>query len=83
MGNLIVTARIDAELAARLDALASDHDRSRAWIVSRAIARFVDEEEALIGAIKEGEADIAAGRVRSQEDVEALFGVRRDERNAA
>lgn len=83
MSSTIVTARIDADLANRLDALASDHDRSRAWMVARAIARFVDEEEALVGAIKEGEADIAAGRVVSQAEVEKMFGVSRGERHAA
>lgn len=83
MSSTIVTARINADLANRLDALASDHDRSRAWMVARAIARFVDEEEALVGAIKEGEADIAAGRVVSQAVVEKMFGVSRGERHAA
>ncbi len=83
MSSTIVTARINADLANRLDALASDHDRSRAWMVARAIARFVDEEEALVGAIKEGEADIAAGRVVSQAEVEKMFGVNRGERHAA
>ena len=83
MSTTVITARIEAELGQRLDALASDYDRSRAWIVAQAIARFVEEEESLLVALKEGEADLAAGRVRSQEEVEALFGVKRGERHAA
>lgn len=83
MSTSIITARIDSDLAKRVDALAADYDRSRAWIVARAIADFLDREEALLVAIKEGEADIAAGRVHSQEEVEAMFGIERDERHAA
>lgn len=83
MSTSVVTARIDGDLASRLDALAADYERSRAWIVARAITQFVEHEENLIAAIKEGEADIAAGRVHSQDEVEAMFGVKRDERHAA
>ena len=37
----------------------------------------------LAAAIKEGEDDLAAGRFLTQEEVEAKFGVRRDQRQAA
>lgn len=83
MSSSVVTTRIDATLAERLDQLAADFDRSRGWLVARAIARFVEEEEGMLAAIKEGEADIVAGRVHSQEEVEAMFGVVRGERHAA
>lgn len=79
----VVTTRISNDLAEQLDALAVDLDRSRAWIMARAIERFVADEGELIAAIKVGEADLAAGRVHTQEEVEALFGVKRDERRAA
>jgi predicted transcriptional regulator len=81
--SIVVTARIDDELARQLDELASDCERSRAWIVSRAIERYVAEEGELVAAIKVGEADLAEGRVHSQEEVEAIHGVKRDERRAA
>ncbi|MES2044176.1 MAG: ribbon-helix-helix protein, CopG family [Pseudomonadota bacterium] len=79
----VVTARIDAELAERLDQLAQDLDRSRGSLAARAIAQFVEEEAALVAAIREAEADIAAGNVHTQDEVEAMFGVDRSRRDAA
>lgn len=80
---VVVTTRIDEVLADKLDALALDLDRSRGWLIAQAIDRYVAEEIALLDAIREGEADIAAGRTISQEAVERLFGVDRGKRSAA
>lgn len=63
--------------------LAQDCDRSRGWLIAQAIERYVGEEMALIAAIREGEADFAAGRVLSQAEIEREFGVDRNKRNAA
>ena len=79
----VVTARIDPELSDRLDQLARDYDRSRGWLVAQAIERYVAEESQFLALIREGEADIAAGRTFTQEEVEAMFGVKRDQRDAA
>ena len=79
----VITARIEPELSDRLDQLARDYDRSRGWLVSRAIERYVDEESQLLAMIREGEADIEAGRVFTQEDVETMFNVKREQRDAA
>jgi predicted transcriptional regulator len=79
----IVTARIDAGLAERLDQLAQDLDRSRGSLAARAIAQFVEEEAALVAAIREAEDDVAAGHVHTQDEVEAMFGVDRSRRDAA
>ncbi len=79
----VITARIEPELGDRLDQLARDYDRSRGWLVARAIERYVDEESQLLAMIREGEADIEAGRVFTQEDVEAMFNVKREQRDAA
>ena len=79
----VLTTRVSAELSARIDALASEMERSRAWVIAKAIERYVDEELELIEAIREGERDIDEGRCFTQEEVEAMFGVKRDERDAA
>jgi predicted transcriptional regulator len=79
----VITARIEPELSDRLDQLARDYDRSRGWLVAQAIERYVAEESQFLALIKEGEADIEAGRVFTQEEVEAMFGVKRDQRDAA
>ena len=79
----VVTARIEPDLNDRLEQLARDYDRSRGWLVSRAIERYVDEESQILALIREGEADIEAGRVFTQEEVEAMFNVKRERRDAA
>lgn len=81
--STVITARIEPELSDRLDQLARDYDRSRGWLVAQAIERYVAEESQFLALIKEGEADIEAGRVFTQEEVEAMFGVKRDQRDAA
>lgn len=81
--SIVVTARIKDDLHGRLVVLAKDLDRPRSWLIARAIDRFVCEELDLLSAIKQGEDDIEAGRVFTQEQVEALFEVGRDERHAA
>jgi len=79
----VLTTRVPAELSARIDELARELERSRAWIVAKAVERYVEEELELIEAIREGERDIEEGRFFTQEQVEAMFAVKRDERDAA
>jgi predicted transcriptional regulator len=79
----VVTSRLPDEILADVDRLAKELDRSRAWIVAKAIERYVGEELEFIAFIKEGEADLDAGRVRSQDEVETLFGIGSGERDAA
>lgn len=67
------TIRIDDELAAKLDDLAKQTDRSRSWLAARAIEDYVALNEWQIAKIKEGIADADAGRFASDEEVEAVF----------
>ena len=83
MSKIVVTTRVAPELAKSLDQLAADFDRSRGWLIEQAIARYVAEESELLALIKEGEADIEAGRVHTHEEVVKMFAARRDRRNAA
>ena len=79
----VVTTRVPDEVMERLDRLAGAMERSRAWLIAKAIERYVDEELEFIDFVRVGEQDVAAGRVLSQEEVEARFLGRKDERSAA
>ena len=71
----VITARIDDETSQRLDRLAKELDRSRAWIVAAAVERFLREELEFVDAVLESEADVAAGRVNSHEQMRAMLGL--------
>lgn len=81
--TIVLTTRVPAELSARIDELALEMERSRAWVVAKAVERYVEEELELIEAIRIGERDIEEGRSFTQEQVEAMFAIKRDERDAA
>lgn len=81
--TVVITARIDEDLGSRLDRLANDYDRARAWIVAQAIERYVAEESMLLDRVREGEADLEAGRSFAQDQVEEMFAVKRQARRDA
>lgn len=81
--SAVVTARIDDALIQRMDRLAASYDRSRGWVIARALERYLDEELDLLDSLSAAEADIEAGRVFTQDEVEAMFEVRRHRRDAA
>jgi predicted transcriptional regulator len=45
MQTRVVTAHIPLELADKMDALAERLDRSRGWIVKKALAAWIEEDE--------------------------------------
>jgi len=81
--SAVITARVDPALVARLDTLAAKLERSRAWVVSRAISRYVEEELEFLAFVQVGIDDLEAGRTHPQEEVEARFEIDRASRNAA
>ncbi len=62
MSTRVLTAHIPEELAEKVDSYAKSMDRSRAWIVKRALANWVDWEEEKHRRTLAGLADINAGR---------------------
>lgn len=62
----VVTARIDATLKARLDALARSTKRSKSFLAAEAIAAYVALNEWQIGEIEAGLAELDAGEGLSQ-----------------
>ena len=69
----VISARIDAETAAKLDAIAEASDRSRAWLVAQAVREMIARDEELMAFLQPGLDDIAAGRIQTQEQMEAKF----------
>jgi RHH-type transcriptional regulator, rel operon repressor / antitoxin RelB len=65
----VVTARIDAALKARLEALARATKRSKSYLAAEAIAAYVE----LIAEIKAGIAELDAGQGISEEEAEAHY----------
>ena len=68
--SVVVTARVTAETAAALDALAARLDRSRAWIVNKAIADHVRAYTEFLDFLQEGEDSIDRGEFYTQEEME-------------
>jgi predicted transcriptional regulator len=71
MNTKVMTAHVPLPLAQKVDKLAAQLDRPRAWIVKQALAAWVSEEEERHRLTLEGMADVTAGRVVDQADVEA------------
>lgn len=71
MNTVVITARIGEELSVKLDKLANDTERSRAWLIAKAVARYVEEELQMTAFVEEGDADFRAGRVVSHEEMNA------------
>jgi predicted transcriptional regulator len=72
----VITARIDEQMLQALDALAADQERTRAWLVAKAIKRYVEEETAFRAFIKEGEDSIDRGEYYTQEQMEEWLASR-------
>ncbi len=71
MDTKVMTAHVPLPLARKIDDLATRLDRPRAWIVKQALAAWVGEEEERHRLTLAGMADVTAGRVVDQADVEA------------
>jgi len=69
----IVTARIDAALKAKLEALARSTKRSKSYLATQAIAAYVEQNEWQIAEIEAGIAELDAGEVISGEAAEELY----------
>ena len=67
----VITARIDTETLDALDVLAVTRERTRAWLVAKAIERFVREESELHAFLKAGEDAIDRGDYLTQDEMTA------------
>lgn len=68
----VFTVRIPVVLKHKVDDLAAAIDRSRAWVVNRAIEEYVANQAWQIAEIKNGIAEADAGDFASSEEMDAL-----------
>ena len=79
----VITARLDSETIAELDRLAAACDRSRAYLISKAVNRFVEDERELRDFLKVGIDQADRGDLLSQEEMEAWYEARLASRTMA
>ncbi|HLH51380.1 MAG TPA: ribbon-helix-helix protein, CopG family [Roseiarcus sp.] len=60
--NVMITARVEDDLARRLKRLAIVQGRSKSWLVGRALESYIDSELAFVEAVEEGRREMRAGR---------------------
>jgi len=58
-----MTIRLEPELKAKLDSLASATRRSKSFLAAEAVASYVEREMAIVEGIEQSLADIQAGRL--------------------
>lgn len=80
---VVVTARIAEQLSSDLDELAGRLDRSRAWLIEKAIVAFVAEELELYRSLDEADAEIDRGEFITHEDLMAELKARYAQRQRA
>jgi predicted transcriptional regulator len=78
--DIVVSVRLDSDTVSQLDELAAEMQRSRSFLIAQAVQEFVEREYASLVAVREGEADIEAGR--SLEGRRGPSVVRRSEEGA-
>ena len=66
-GDVVVNARLDSDTLGRLDELADEMQRTRSFLIAQAVRDFVEREYAFLTAVREGDADVEAGRTLSHE----------------
>lgn len=82
MKTSVITARVDPETLAGLDKLAEYHERSRAWLVAKAVKQYVKNESEFFAFLQEGEDAIERGDYLTHEELmEEIKGMR--QRDAA
>ena len=67
----VITGRVAEETSAKLDRLAARMERSRAWIVARAVEEFILSETDLLDSLDKAEEQIDRGEFLAQEEMEA------------
>ena len=61
--------RLRPETIKQLDELAAEMGRTRSFLIEQAVQEFTEREYAFLSAVREGEADVEAGRTLSHEEV--------------
>ena len=73
MATPVLSIRVEEDLIAQLDQLASATDRDRQYHLKRALARYIDAESWHYKAVAEGVADAEAGKLTDLDAVKAKW----------
>ena len=65
----VITARVSEETLGLLDSIAAHHDRSRSWVIARAIELHAQREAEFIEFARKGVEDLDAGRSITHEEL--------------
>jgi predicted transcriptional regulator len=68
-GTTSLSFRVSEETAERLDALAEATDRPRSWLLEQALDSYLDVQAWQVEHIRQGLADLEAGRTVPHEEV--------------
>jgi len=77
-----LNARVDKDIADRLDQLAAITGRKKVWHLNEALRAYIEYETQFIEAVERGRADARARRVRDFEEYAAELKQRIDQRRA-
>jgi len=64
-----ISVRLDDDTLERLDRLGGELARPRSWLIDQAIQRYLDDEERVVGDVRQGIESAAAGRTIDHGDV--------------
>lgn len=70
-GTTSLSFRVSEETAQRLDALAEATDRPRSWLLEQALDSYLEVQAWQVERIRQGLADLEAGRTVPHEEVAA------------
>lgn len=73
----VVTAKLPADLAERLDEVGARMERTKSWIIRQAVAEWLVEEERRHRLTLESLRDFDEGRVIDHEDVLAMLALKK------
>lgn len=71
--TIATTFRTEAEKIERVDALAASLNRSRNWVLNKAVDDLLEYNEWFVAEVNKGMAAADAGRLASPERVQAIF----------
>lgn len=65
----VVSIRLEDETLRRLGEIATEMDRSKSSVLTRAVREYVDREYAVLEALRESDRDFAEGRTVSNDEL--------------
>ena len=67
--DTVVSVRLPADIIGQLDELAGEMDRTRSYLIAKAVREYVEREYDHLLHVREGEADIEAGRFKTGDEM--------------